>query len=86
MRREEYDMTKSGSKKELIDVLSNFFAHNKGLLVFTGIGLAIVGLILNCIPAWHDSAGLVGWLVRSDLFLHLGVIVGLLGILLGDAL
>ena len=79
-------MAKPSSKKDLLDTLSEFIAHNKGLPVFIGVGLALLGLILNCIPALHSNGGLWGWLVKSDLLLHLGVIVGLVGILLGDAL
>lgn len=79
-------MTKSTSGKDLLDTVSHFLAHNKGLPIFIGIGLALLGLILNCIPGLHDAPGFWGWMVRSDLLLHLGVIAGLLGILLGDAL
>jgi hypothetical protein len=79
-------MAKGSSKKDLIDTLADFIAHNKGLPVFVGIGLCIVGLIFTCIPGLRNSSGFVGWMVRSDLLLYLGVIVGLLGILLGDAL
>ena len=73
-------------RRTLIDILSNFIAHNKGLPVFVGIGLCIVGLILTCIPGLRDGGGFVGWMIRSDMVLYLGVIVGLIGILLGDAL
>jgi hypothetical protein len=79
-------MAKGASKKDLIDTLGEFIAHNKGLPVFAGVGLCILGLILTMIPGLRDSAGFMGWMVRSDVFLYLGVIVGLLGILLGDAL
>ena len=79
-------MAKGSSKKDLIDTLSDFIAHNKGLPVFIGIGLCIVGLILICIPGLRNGDGFVGWMVNSDLLLYLGVIVGLIGILLGDAL
>ena len=79
-------MAKRASKKSLIDTLADFIAQNKGLPVFVGIGLCLLGLILICIPGLRDGSGFVGWIVRSDLFLYLGVIVGLLGLLLGDAL
>jgi len=79
-------MAKRSTRKDLIDILSNFIAHNKGLPVFLGVGLALLGLILNCIPALHQAPGFWGWLVQTNLLLHLGVIVGLIGILLGDAL
>lgn len=73
-------------RKALIDILSNFIAHNKGLPVFIGIGLCGAGLALTCIPGLRDGGGVVGWVIKRDLLLYLGVIVGLTGILLGDAL
>ena len=79
-------MARRSSRKDLLDVLSNFIAPRKGLLVFLGAGLIFVSLVLNCIPSLESAAGLVGWLVRSDFLLHVGAIVGLLGILVGDAL
>ncbi|MBN1935286.1 MAG: hypothetical protein JW934_11500 [Anaerolineae bacterium] len=79
-------MAKSASGKDLLDTISHFLAHNKGLPVFLGVGLALLGLILNCIPNLYGEPGFWGWMARSDVLLHLGVIIGLLGILLGDAL
>jgi hypothetical protein len=38
--------------------------------------------LLQFLPDWP----VVGWLAHTHLLLHLGVILGLLGILLGDAL
>lgn len=79
-------MAQGSSKKDLLDMLSGFLAHNKGLPVFAGIGLCVISLVLNCIPGLENGAGFWGWLVKSDLLLHLGAIVGLIGTLLGDAL
>jgi hypothetical protein len=79
-------MAKRPSKSDLIAALSNFIAHNKGLPVFVGIGLAIVGLALDLVPGLASDVSFWGWLVRNHLFLYLGVIVGLVGILIGDAL
>ena len=79
-------MSKTQSRKDLVDVLSNLIAHNKGLPVFAGVGLALLGLILSLVPGLVDAAGFWGWLVRHNVLLHLGVIVGLLGVLVGDAL
>ena len=73
-------------QKDLVDQLADFVAHNKGVPVFLGVGMALLSLILGLFPALQEANGFVGWLTRSDLLLHLGVIVGLLGILLGDAL
>ena len=79
-------MVKRAPKKDLLDTLSNYIALHKGVPVLVGVGLALVGLILTLIPALWENAGFWGWLVRSHLFLYLGVIVGLMGILVGDAL
>jgi hypothetical protein len=79
-------MTRQRSDKDLLDILSNFLAHNKGLLVFVGVGLVALNLLLSLIVRPESGAGFGAWLVRTDVLLHLGVIVGLLGILIGDAL
>jgi hypothetical protein len=79
-------MTRRAPKKDLVDKLSEFIAYHKGVPVLAGIGLAGAGLILTLIPGVSSSIGFWGWLARSHLFLYLGVIVGLLGILVGDAL
>ena len=81
-------MANRASQKDLLDQVSGYLAHNKGLPVFVGVGLILVSLILNCFPALADRDGLLllSWFVRSDFLFHLGAIIGLVGILLGDAL
>ena len=79
-------MTRRRSDKDLLDTLSGFLVHNKGLLVFLGVGLVAANLLLSLIVGPESAEGLGAWLVRTDLLLQLGVIVGLLGILIGDAL
>ncbi len=69
----------------MIDLLkntSNFLAHHKGLPVMIGVVLVILNLLLQLLPAWP----VIGWLAQVHLFLHLGIIIGLLGVLIGDAL
>jgi len=61
---------------------SNFLARVPGLPILVAIGLIILSFVLRCLPDWP----LVDWLVRTDLFLHLGLVLGFAGILLGDAL
>jgi hypothetical protein len=61
-------------------------ARNKGMPLFAGIGLALVSLILVCFPSLAEAAGFWGWLIRNHILLHLGVIIALVGILVGDAL
>ncbi len=65
---------------KLIDQASPFFAHRKGLLPLIGIGLVLVNLVLVLIlpPA--------SFLVISNFFLHLGIVVALFGLLLAWAL
>jgi hypothetical protein len=79
-------MTRRRSDKDLLDTLSNILVHNKGLLVFVGAGLVALNLLLSLIVGPEKTTGLGAWLVHTNVLLHLGVIVGLLGILIGDAL
>ena len=62
-----------------IDVLSDFLAHRKGLLPILGIFLIIVNLILQFFPG-------LGWIVDVDLFLHLGIVIALIGFMVAWAL
>jgi hypothetical protein len=64
---------------KLLDKLSEFLAHRKGLLPLLGILLILFNLILQLVlPA--------GWLVSSNLFLHIGIIVAIFGLMLAWAL
>ncbi len=67
---------------ELLKKVSEFLAHHKGLPVLIGIGMVLLNLVFNLLPHWP----VITWLADTELFLHLGVVVGLFGILLGDAL
>ncbi len=62
-----------------LDNLSEFLAKRKGLVPLLGIVLVVVNFILRLIPG-------LGWLAESDLFLHLGVILGILGFMIAWAL
>lgn len=62
-----------------LDVMSNFLAVRKGLIPLIGILFIIVNLVLQFIPG-------TGWLVESDLLLHVGVILAVVGIMLAWAL
>ena len=62
--------------------ISEYLARFPGLLVIVAVGLVVVNFLLQLLPDWP----VVGWLAHTHLLLHLGVILGLLGILLGDAL
>ena len=59
----------------LLDWLSNFLANRKGLLPILGILLIVLNFVLQLIPA-------AGWVANSNLLLHLGIILAILGFLL----
>jgi hypothetical protein len=62
--------------------ISEYLARFPGLPVLVAVGLVVVNFLLQLLPDWP----VIGWLAHTHLLLHLGVILGLLGILLGDAL
>lgn len=63
-------------------VASDYLAHRKGLPVMVGVALVLLNFMVAFLPAWP----ILGWLADTDLLLHLGAVIGLLGVLLGDAL
>ncbi len=66
----------------MIDRLSEYLARNKAMPVFVGVLL----VILNFVAQFFGGAPVIGLIGRTNFLLHLGVIVGLVGILIGDAL
>jgi membrane-bound ClpP family serine protease len=64
---------------KLVDDASNYFAHRKGLLPLLGILLVIVNFIL---PFFTGP----NFVTVSNLFLHLGVIIAIFGMMLAWAL
>lgn len=65
---------------KLIDFLSEYLAHRKGLLPLIGIGLILLNFVLQFILPFGSL------LTDSNLFLHLGLVVALLGLMLAWAL
>ena len=65
---------------KLVDNASNYFAHRKGLLPLIGIVLIVINYILLLI------FGTASFVIASNLFLHLGVIVAIFGLMLAWAL
>lgn len=63
---------------KILSKLSGFFFNRKGLLIF----IAIIFVTLNFI------LGLVSnnWVAQSNLLLHLGIVIGFLGLLVAWAL
>ena len=64
---------------KLVDKASDYFAHRKGLLPMLGILLVIVNFLLPFFVASN-------FITVSNLFLHLGVIVAVFGLMLAWAL
>jgi hypothetical protein len=62
-----------------LDRVSEFLAQRKGLLPFIGAALVFINAVLQFVPG-------TGWLSESDLLLHLGVILAILGFLVAWAL
>lgn len=63
---------------QFLDQLSEFLAARKGLLPLIGLGFILLNLILQFFS--H------GWIAQTNLFLHLGLILAVLGFLLARAL
>jgi hypothetical protein len=62
----------------LLDRISDFIAHRKGLLPLIGLLLVVLNFSLHFFPA--------GWLIQTNCFLHAGVALAILGFLLAKAL
>jgi hypothetical protein len=63
----------------ILDRLSEFLAKRRGLPTLLAILFVIINFVIQFIPGME-------WFARTNLFLHLGVIVGLIGVLLSAAL
>lgn len=62
--------------------ISEFLARMPGVPIIVAVGLVVLNFVFQIMPDWP----VVSFLAHTHLFLHVGVILGLLGILLGDAL
>ena len=63
----------------LLDRLSEYLAHRKGLLPLIGIALIVVNLILQFVLEPF-------WLTTSNLLLHIGIVIAIIGLMLAWAL
>ena len=64
---------------KLLDSLSEYFARRKGLLPMIGVFLITTNLLVQfLLPGM--------WLASSNLCLHLGLIIAILGLMLARAL
>lgn len=59
---------------ELLDKLSNFLSRYPGLLPLLGLIFVILNFILQLFPQ--------NWLADNNVFLHLGIILSIVGLLL----
>ncbi|GAB4500192.1 MAG: hypothetical protein OHK003_19340 [Anaerolineales bacterium] len=64
---------------KLLDTLSNYLAHRKGLLPIIGLVLIVINLILAIIIPGS-------FLVTTNLFLHIGLMIAIFGLMLAWAL
>ena len=64
---------------KLLDKLSESLAHRKGLLPFIGIALIIINLLVQFIFPMSPLA-------FSNIFLHIGLIIAIFGLMLAWAL
>lgn len=60
---------------QLLDRLSDYLAHRKGLLPMLGIALIILNWVLQFIPSLGGFAG-------TNTLLHLGMILSIIGMML----
>jgi hypothetical protein len=67
---------------KLLQRISDFLARMPGLPVLIAVVLVALNFLLQLLPAWP----VVEWLAHTHLLLHVGLILGFLGLLLGDAL
>ena len=64
---------------KLLDRISEFLAHRKGLLPIIGLFLILINLIFQFIIPGN-------FLATTNLFLHVGLIVAIFGLMLAWAL
>lgn len=67
---------------ELLKRFSEFLARVPGLPIILAVVLVVLNFVLQLLPDWP----VIGWLAHSHLLLHVGVILGFLGMLLGEVL
>ena len=61
---------------QFVDKAADFLAKWPGLLPLIGLGLIVINFVLQIYP------GSSYWIVDANLFLHVGLVITILGILL----
>lgn len=64
---------------KLLDFLSNYLAHRKGLLPIIGLVLLVINLLIQFITPGS-------FIAETNLFLHVGLFIAILGLMLAWAL
>ena len=59
---------------KLLDKISEYLATRKGLLPLIGTLLIVLNFILQFFP--------LGWLTQTNLFLHLGLLIAIFGLMI----
>jgi hypothetical protein len=62
----------------MLNRVSGFFARYKGLMILIGIALVVLNFVFRLLG--------LDWLTPNDVWLHLGIVLGLFGIVLAQAL
>lgn len=63
----------------ILDKSADFMAERPGFLPILGIVFILINFLLQIFPGG-------GWIVDSNLFLHLGLVIGIIGLLIIRAL
>ena len=66
---------------KILDGVSDYVSAHRGAPVLIGVLLVVLNYILQIIPGVQ-----LGFVESTNLLLHLGIVIGLIGVLLGDAL
>ena len=59
---------------KMLDKMSESLATRKGLLPMIGLLLIVFNFILQFFP--------LGWLIQTNLFLHLGLVIAIFGLMI----
>jgi len=68
--------------KRLFKYVGDLMGRLPGLPILVAVLLIVLNFVFQLLPAWP----VVDWIAGTDLLLHLGLVLGFLGLLMGDAL
>ncbi len=67
---------------KLVKATSDFLARSPGLLVVIGLGMIVLNFILQILPPWP----VIHWMAQTNLWLHVGLLLSLFGLLVARVL